>query len=271
MIAESKLKELIAEIKRKKELQELAEEFVRKQLIFILNQNQKILLQLELSFNPKSANYKQIIKLVRNKLRRSYGLFRQEKIGDAPPESLLKKHSSTKERKEIYPEIYSKIFKITGKPKTILDLGCGINPFSLEYMNLKELNYYAYDLSQKEIDILNKYFQTIHATNHKFHGQAEIFDILNFEKLKNLPQADLCFLFKMTDILDAGKGHKNTELAIKSIPAEFVVISFSTKTMSGKPMNAPRRKWMEWLCNRLGYEYQVWEFENELFYVIRKD
>lgn len=270
MLAESKLKELISEIKKKRELRELAEEFVRKQLISVLNQNPKIALQLETSFNHKSSNYKQIIKLVRDKLRRSYGLFRQEKIDSDDPKVLLKKHSSTKEREETYPHLYSKIFKITGQPKTILDLGCGINPFSLEYMNLKELSYYAYDLSQKEIDILNKYFQTIHAKNHKFHGQAEIFDIMDLHKLKNLPKADLCFLFKMTDILDAGKGHKNTEIALKNIPARFVVISFSTKTMSGKPMNAPRRKWMEWLCNRLRYDYTILEFENELFYVIKK-
>lgn len=268
MLTANQLQQLIIEVKKKKELRELAEEFVKKQLIIILNQNPQIQLQLKSKFNPKSSDYKQIIKLTRNKLRRAYGLFRQEKIdlGTDDYLELLKKHSSTRERLEIYPRLYSQIFKITGKPKTILDLGCGLNPLSIEFMNLKCLNYYAYDLNEKEIEILNRYFQK----SQSFCGQTEIFDITELEKLKNLPKADLCFLFKMTDILDAGKGHKNTEIALQNIPARFIIVSFPTKTMSGKPMNAPRRKWMEWLCNRLGYGYQILEFENEIFYVIKK-
>ena len=47
---------------------------------------------------------------------------------------------STKERIDYYPKIYSEIFRIAGKPGIIADLGCGVNPFSFPYMNLKKLN-----------------------------------------------------------------------------------------------------------------------------------
>ena len=62
-------------------------------------------------------------------------------------EQVLGFHSSTKERLRYYPRLYEQIFKITGKPQTILDLGSGINPFSFNYMNLRNCHYYAYDLS----------------------------------------------------------------------------------------------------------------------------
>ncbi|MBI4983336.1 hypothetical protein HZC32_01720 [Candidatus Woesearchaeota archaeon] len=77
-------------------------------------------------------------------------------------------------------------------------------------------------------------------------------------------------MFKITDILDEGKGHKKTEDLLKAVPARFVAISFPTLTMSGKPMTAPRRSWMEWLCRRLEYSYKILVLSNEIIYVIKK-
>ena len=74
----------------------------------------------------------------------------------------------------------------------------------------------------------------------------------------------------MTDVLDKGKGHKTSEEIIKAIPAKFVVVSFATLTISGKKMNYPRRGWIELMCKRLGYEFKLLEFSNELFYVVMK-
>jgi 16S rRNA (guanine(1405)-N(7))-methyltransferase len=183
---------------------------------------------------------------------------------------LLETHSSTKERLGFYPELYQRIFTTAMVPKTILDLGCGINPLSLKYMKLKEINYYAYDISEKEVAIINKFFQEEKKVHAKINGKAEVMDISKIEALKKLPPAEICFLFKITDILDNGKGHKVTEAVIQAVPAKYFIISFPTKTMSGKPMNAPRRKWMEWLCKRLGYHYTLLEFDNEIFYVVNK-
>ncbi|MEK6809621.1 MAG: hypothetical protein AABY40_03030, partial [Nanoarchaeota archaeon] len=138
--------------------------------------------------------------------------------------------------------------------------------FSFSHMKLKECIYYAYDINEEEINSINTFFQLLHKENPSFTGKAMVADILAVP----LPKADLCFLFKMTDVLDQGKGHKKTEELLKKIPAKYVVVSFATKTMSGKAMTAPRRSWMEWLCKRLGYDFEILEFENELFYVVKK-
>jgi hypothetical protein len=267
-VEKENIKQLIRDIKKKKELREISDKFVKEQLDKLFTKDVKV------DFNPRSAVYKTIIKDVRAKLRRVYGLFRTKEnlaeikklLSEKKIDQILSVHSSTKERILFYPQLYQKIFQITGKPKTLLDLGCGINPFSFQHMKLSKLNYYAYDLSKEEISLINQYFKSIN-----LDGKAEILNLLDFDKVKRLPSADLSFLFKMTDVLDRGKGHKTSEELIKSIPAKHVVISFATLTMSGKKMNHPRRGWIELMSKRLGYSYQLLEFSNELFYVISKD
>jgi len=282
----AKVNLFVQAIKEKKELHSVADNYVREQLFIYFKQHQAIASSLQTKFNPKSALYKQTIKEMRAKLRRVYGLFRTEEkikgkqeiitslLKEINNESLLEQvlafHSSTKERLKYYPQLYEQIFKITGKPQTILDLGCGINPFSINFMNLKKINYYAYDLSEEELVNLNSFFEKKHQKNKNYQGQAAILDLLNINQLTQLPKSDIAFLFKITDVLDKGKGHHKTEEVITAIPSKFLVVSFATRTMSGKKMTAPRRKWMEWLCQRLQYKYQILEFENEIYYVIKK-
>ena len=267
------LTQLIKDIKQKKELTELDSKFVKEELNRYFKKEPKILKKLGEELNPKSKEYKKVIKEVRAKLRRSYGLFRVEKESKDLKELFKKKdyqkilatHSSTKERLSFYDLLYQKIFKITGEPKTILDLGSGINPLSFSHMNLKNVNYFAYDLSKEEVKILNQFFK-----DKKIKGKAGILDLLQIEKVKKLPKAEVAFLFKMTDVLDKGKGHKTSEEIIKAIPAKFVVVSFATLTISRKKMTYPRRGWIELMCKRLGYEFKLLEFSNELFYVVMK-
>lgn len=279
----SKVKQLIHDITQKKELQNLDTNFVRDELNVFFNQNPKHFIALSEKFNSKSALYKATVKGVRQKLRRLYGLFRND-IGkvrelidslfdsnepERVVEEILQLHSSTKERNNI--QFWKHIMKLTKNPKCILDLGCGLHPFTLWFVKNKNLKYYAYDLSKKEVSVLKKFFTYLHKLDAKFIGKAAVLDIQDTEKLNNLPQSDVAFLLKMTDVLDRGKGHKKTEEILKTIPAKQVVVSFSTKTMSGKKMTAPRRRWMEWLCKRVGYKYGMFELDNELFYVINKD
>ena len=142
-------------------------------------------------------------------------------------------------------------------------MGAGVNPLSYNYLKTN-LEYYAYDLSKEEVKIINRFFK-----EKKIKGNAKILDLLNINKIKQLPKVDLAFLFKMTDVLDKGKGHKTSEDIIKAIPTKHVVVSFPTLTISGKPMNHPRRGWIEMMCKRLNYNFKVLTFENEIFYVIK--
>ena len=262
---------MIKDIKKKKELQSISDSYVKEVLEKYLVQHPKARILLHTK-NMRSKEYKKVVKEIRAILRRKYGLFRgdsQNLLGlvskvskdKAVIKEILSLHASTKERLDIYEKLYKRIFKITGKPSSIIDLGCGLNPFSLPYMKIKDLKYYAYDLSYDEVKAINSFFSIL-----KIKGKADVVDIT---KVK-LQKADVAFLFKMTDVIDK-KGHKETENVLKSIPCKHVVISFPTITMSNKKMNFPRRKWLELLCERLGYEVKLLDFPKELFYVITKN
>lgn len=286
-IKESVIRTLTAAIRKKKELRHLNEEFIHEHIQQHLNRHLKAAIFLAGKPSRKSAHYSKIVKEVRASLRKVYGLFRTQEqelkrrellegLPSSPAQlqkictAILDTHSSTRERLPFYEKLYDRIFKITGKPATILDLGCGINPFSIPLMNVPQLNYYAYDLDEDEIDTLNQFFDYLHAKNPSFTGSAGILNLFQWTKLAELGTADVCFLFKMSDVLDRGKGHKMTEEVLKKVPSKYVVVSFPTKTMSGKKMNVPRRNWMEWLCKRLKYKYKVLEFPTEIFYVVKK-
>ena len=273
--------EIITEIKKKKELSGLEDHFITQELNLFFKRNPGFKIFLA---KPRSEKYKKIIKAVRAELRRNYGLFRvgDDKARDKLVEEfksrhnietikkILATHSSTKERLDKYAEIYHQIFKITGSPKVILDLGCGINPLSVIFMKITKLTYYAYDINQKEIVLLNLFFQAFRTPNKEINGKADILDFKELNNLRSLPKADVAFLFKITDIVDKGKGHKRSESLMTKIPSKYIVVSFPTVTMSGKRMNFPRRKWIELMCIRLGYEFKSFETSKEIFYVIRK-
>lgn len=268
------MKQLIKKIKEKKELKNISDEYVLQAIKKFLMQNPKSKKIIQ-EKSTRSKQYKEIIKKIRAKLRLEYGMFSEDlekrekllnklKKDKIATEKLLKTHKSTKERIEIYPFIYQKIFSITGKPNTILDLGCGMNPVSIPYMKLKRVKYYASELNKQDCKFLEKYFQIM-----KIKGKAFAIDLKKPNLLKKLPQVHICFLFKILDTIEK-KGHKLAEEIIKKIKAKWIIASFATHKLGGKPMKHPYRVWLEKMLERIGYEYKIIKERNEIFYAIKK-
>ncbi len=269
---------LIKKIKEKKEFSGLDDSFVQSQIESFIKRNQK----LAVPFGQlKQKDLKTIVKGVRANLRKLVVYASKEKIPDIGRFKGLKKeefkelcqeillqNTSTKERLNIYSSLYQEIKKL--KPKRILDLGCGLNPVSLSLSNWQG-EYFAYDINQEEIFFLQKFFPILKSVT-SINGHAVCFNLLETEKLFSLPRADLCLIFKVTDVLEQKKykKHKVTEELIQKLPCRFVLLSFSTKTLSGKPMTAPERNWLKWLLERLKYQYQILKYPSEIFYLIDK-
>jgi len=293
MINEEIVHKLINDICKKKELQGMNSNFVESQLkIFLGKENGYAIFLSQDKINHKSKDYKEIIKLVRSKLRRFHGLFsdkemikRREslvkRLNDSNnyedlrdiSEQLLETHCSTEERVSSYQKLYEKLFSLTGFPRKILDLGCGFNPISLIHFKGiidQELKYYAYDINDAEKEVLDLFFSKLSSFCSRFKGESKIFNLLNYDLISELEKVDVCFMFKVTDIIDQGKGHKISEKVIIAIPAKFVVVSFPTITTSGKRMNYPNRGWIERMSERLGYACTEFKTNNEIFYIIKK-
>lgn len=266
-LSEEIMMKLVNKIKKKKELRGVAYAIVSDKINSFLSKNPKILKQISESKNiEKSSAVKKCIKDVRSSLRRIAGSFeiddkdREFLVEQNKISELLATHSSTKERLDYYAEIYDKILLIAGKPKSVLDIGCGLNPLSFP---LKDVLYYACDINKDNLKLVEKYFQ-----KNSIEGKTFFYDVAKIEK--DLPRADVCFLFKILDIVEL-KGHKIAEKIIISIPCKHIVVSFATKTLSGKKMKRPRRIWFERMLGRLKLKWTNFEVENEMFYVVEKE
>ncbi len=162
-----------------------------------------------------------------------------------------------KERREFNKEVYEKIFCITGKPKKILDLGCGLNPLSFPY---KEISYSACDVNLNTLKKVKKHFKKNNVNGKIFYLDLKDFNIKD--------KFDLVFIFKVLDIFNKRK--KIIEDLFKKINAKYLIVSFSTRTIEGKRMNNPKRKWFENILKKLNLKYKNLRYFNEIFYIIKK-
>ncbi len=284
--------EMILEIKRKRELADLDDHYVREKIERILQQNKKMRTKAANANSFKefarSKEFAELKKLVRAELRAVYGVFdldekkrRKElllklrdnkdtgdnKINDGLIRELLVLHQSSKERIDHYDAIYKKIFSITGRPKSVLDLGCGANPYSYPYLGCAPV-YVAMDLPSDDLKDLVAFFRM-----EGIDGEAMAVDLVkDYGKLGSLlgeNPVDVIFLFKVLDSLEAVKRNISGKI-IDALRARWIVVSFPLVSIGGgKAIRNERRAWFEKLLARKGLAYETFSVVNETFYVIR--
>lgn len=292
MTEKERLWSLVKDIKRKRELQPVEDSYVAERVGEFLTQNPKIASELaerrDFERFKRSGSYKRIIKYARAVLHRNIGAYctrsykKNKQLlkslgkllekGLNSEESLalhrqiLGTHSSTRERVLSYEVLYKRLFEISGKPKIILDLGCGLNPLSFPWMGLKNIEYHAVDINNNDLELVKEYFEII--------GERCCIKRIDLQKGGDMagmfPKADICFLFKVLECIDQ-KNHKPSEAVIKQLAARFVVASFATRTLSGRRMRQARRVWLEQMLRRLGFEFRIFREGDEIFYLIQKE
>lgn len=291
------LKEIVKEVKKKRELEDLDTHYVLEKVEKIVKQNKKIRVKIRNanSFQEfaRSAEFDELKKRVRAELRAVYGVFDLDekkkrtalikRIGTNKTTSthhadkkerketirqLLLLHTSSKERLEYYDEIYTKIFSITGTPTSILDLGCGANPYSYSMLGCRPL-YIAMDLPSDDLKDLAEFFRI-----EKINGKVMAIDLVkDYEKIGVLLEQnpiDVIFLFKLLDSVETVKRNISWKL-LDALHARWLVVSFPTISIGGgKAIRSERRAWFEKLLARRQLPYETFSVPNEIFYVIRK-
>lgn len=276
------IESFVAEIKKKKNLSSLPDDFVKVLVEDFFVKYPKVRTVLASHPKPlKSKDFKFMLKEVRKRLHEIYGVFilgkkdlkplkeHLKEVKDLDEEALqlhmkiLESHKSSAERVNFYLGVYEKIFSITGKPKSILDLACGLNPLSFPWMGLKKVKYFAYELTDEDCKFIQDYFNIIKPFG--LDGRAFAFDLIRVSKL---PEVDVCFLFKVLDSLEDLERDYSEKILVK-IPAKFIVVSFPTMSIGGRnPIR--QRGWFFRMMRNLGFSAETFEIENEIFYVIRK-
>ena len=249
--------DLIKRIKEKHELNSLPDSLVEKTLKDYFEKN-------KLNHPKKEKELKLIIKDVRSELRKYTGQYatkdnlkRRQKLLDKKDFiNLLSEHKSTQERLGDYSLVKNIINDLN--PKSILDMGCGINPIALA---TPQIIYHAYDINDNDLEIVRQFFK-----KNKIVGDIHHKDIRHEAVF---PKVDLCIIFKVLDIL-GDKKYEITKDLLEKVDAKYFLISFATRTLTGKKMNSPYRRWFENILKNLNYNYEIKRTNQELFYILKK-
>ena len=216
---------------------------------------------------------RQAVKAAKNKLHQVYGAY-FEKVdmkrirmlveGGGDVEKILCQHASTCERLPFFESFYRDLFRRIGAPGRVLDLACGLNPFSVPMMGLGEgVEYIAYDIDTRLIEVINTFFRNMPGA-----FRAECGDIL-----VSVPdiEADVVFLLKTLPCLEQQeKGVSET--IIQSLNARYIVISFPSKSLTGKErgMGEYYHRFILEVLDRLSLDHFKLAYSNEIFYVVIK-
>jgi 16S rRNA (guanine(1405)-N(7))-methyltransferase len=226
---------------------------------------------------------KKAVKAAKKKLHQVYGAYFEafqpgkiQKLLDQIPDhadkkslkpialEIMRSHTSTSERLLSMEQFYPDIFERIEKPKKILDLACGLHPFAVLWMDLEpEVEYYAYDIDTRLTALINTFFGYL---NRSYKAQCS--DIL-----VSIPiiEADIVFLLKTLPCFEQQEKGVSEKI-ITSLKAKHIVISFPSRSLTGKGkgMENYYHSFALELINRLNLEYFKLDYPNEIFYVINK-
>lgn len=230
------------------------------------------------------SGLKATVKATKRRLHQVYGAFEQEVDYDTAYSRLeaaysagtelkieaacrhaLGLHSSTRERLPILEQFYPAILEITGWPATLLDLGCGLNPLALSWMNLPAgTRYVALDIDAARVRFLNRYLSLA-----GFEPLARCQDVLS-----ELPddEAGLALMLKLSPSLERQEPGATLRL-VEQLRTPCVVVSFAIKSLGGREKGMTeqyQRQFRTWIADRHWAVEQL-DFETELVFVVRKE
>lgn len=177
---------------------------------------------------------------------------------------LSKNHASTKERLQYAEEIYSFVSGYVSREDTLGDIGCGFNPFCLPFFVNKPKRYFAYEINNDTVGVLNSYFEK---------SAHPDYNAYSFDAVGHTPDIrfNTVFLFKLLPVLQQQKKGRAFEI-LHELDFDTAVVSFPLKSLSGKEkgMASFYSSFFEEGLGELLTLVEKREIGNELFYVIKK-
>jgi len=177
---------------------------------------------------------------------------------------LMALHVSTAERAGRVEEIYEMIAGHIGPDDTVIDAGCGFNPFSLPFFRARPKAYAAYDFCGHTVALVNSYFERFDPAY-----RAQTLDLSARD-----PETDrgVLLMFKLFPLLERRKKGRAFEI-LASSGCRAAIVSFPTKSASGRERGM-EAYYAELFAKGLPPGLTVAErhvFGNEMFFVVKRD
>ena len=191
--------------------------------------SKKELRDLDEGFVKRIVKGRNDFKEIRRDLRKVYGMFKN-----------LKYNRDSK--------VYDLIFEITGKPESVLDLGCG---YSSLHFPFKDIKYYCADIGGDYVK-----------------DKGFVFDLLHDDYSK-LPEVDVVFLFKVLESLEFVNRNSSKRI-LNKLKCKYIVVSFDKRSLSGREIQKKGRIWFRRVLSELKLKHQIFDYGDEIFFVIKK-
>jgi len=153
----------------------------------------------------------------------------------APPSSLelqaacrrvLCMHASTRERLRIVERCFGEVFAVTGAPRSVLDLACGLGAFALPWMGLApDARYVPLDIDTRLAEVTNLLLALLGRP-----ASARCLDLLGDEEF---PEADVTLVLKTLPCLERQQPGASAAV-LGRIRSRAVVVSFPLKSLGGR-------------------------------------
>jgi 16S rRNA (guanine(1405)-N(7))-methyltransferase len=176
---------------------------------------------------------------------------------------IMASHASTRERLPLLDTFYQRLFAFTGRPSAILDLACGLNPFSFPWMGLpNETRYYAYDIHGPRVDLINHFFRL-----QGMEPLAAAQDVLVHPPAQ---EAEVGFFFKEAHRFEQRQKGANRQFW-QALRVRLLLVSLPSASLSGRHNLADRqRALVRSIVGDLPWKVHEIAFENELVFCIEK-
>jgi 16S rRNA (guanine(1405)-N(7))-methyltransferase len=178
--------------------------------------------------------------------------------------NILSTHASTRERVPILRDFYEQLFHHTGTPEVILDLACGLNPFSLPWMGLPlTTKYYAYDLNEPRLSLINHFFLAIKHQPLTYKQDV----LVSPPKVK----AEVAFFFKEAHRFEDRQRGCNRAFW-QAVQARHLLISLPTVNLNGNhSLIDQQRRLVARTVDGLNWKVIEILFQNEIVFCIEKE
>jgi len=189
------------------------------------------------------------VKKSRALLRKYFGVFltnrvlrfARSQVTGHGSQDILGVHMSSKKRD--YEDFYSEIFSVVGDVGAVIDLGCGVNGFSYEYLP-SGVSYVGVEAAGQLVDLMNGYFK-----EEGFSAEAVVGDLFDVDSvvniLKEAKKPRVVFLFQVIDALESLERDFSKRFLLEiSKECEWIVLSLPVESLGGRKRFESRRKWL---------------------------
>ena len=145
----------------------------------------------------------------------------------------LAAHASTRERAPYLEDFYAGIWDACGgAPTTLLDLGCGLGPLALPWMDLPAAaTYHACDADAGTIAVVEEFLGLA--------GQPHVTDACDLVDPPALPSVEVALLLKLVPTLDRQDPDAASRL-LGALDARRAVVSFPRRSLGGRERGMER-------------------------------